>query len=199
MNKNLNKKKKNELKKEMNDFNIKKELNEVKIEVKDDTDDISQTLKLNDPNSIAYVKYGRRTLEKGTQAYYEMRERNNKAIHKHRQKKRDEMKMKISTTPPPSIISENNKNISLSSNLDTSSSIYIKKEATNDRKQSLVIKRRNSSVDETDSNDDNIQFMKHEYPKLKLYFEKNHFLDNVVKIKIRELFQSLEYKLSNVY
>jgi hypothetical protein len=182
----------------MNDFNIKKEPNEVKFEEKDNKEDISQNFKVNDPNSIAYVKYGRRTLEKGTQAYYEMRERNNKAIHKHRQKKRDEMKMKITTTPPPPIICENNKNISSSSNLDTSS-IYIKKETTNDKIQSLVIKRRNSSVDETESNDENIQFMKHEYPKLKLYFEKNHFLDNVVKIKIRELFQSLEYKLSNVY
>ena len=172
----------------MNEFDIKKEPNEVKDEETKEEENIQD---INNPNSIAYVKYGRRTLEKGTQAYYEMRERNNKAIHKHRQKKRDEMKMKI-TTP----ISNEDKNIS-SSNLDYP--ICIKNEATNEKLQSIVIKRRNSSVDETELNNENNRFMEKEYPKLKLYFEKNQFLDNVVKNKIRELFQSLEHKLSNEF
>ena len=95
-------------------------------------------------DSVLYVKYGRRTLEKGTQAYYEMRERNNKAIHKHRQKKRDEMKMK--------------------SNIKSSKNCLNKAESKINSEEEKKPALNNASSDE------NIRFIEHEYPVIKRYF-----------------------------
>ena len=145
---------------------------------------------INNPNSIAFVKYGRRTLEKGTQAYFEMRERNNKAIHKHRQKKRDEMKLKTITND------NNNKKKNFINSISNDSST----KNNYNNKNGIIETRRGSSVDDIEFNDENSQFIKHECPKLRQYFE-SHILDMdiVVKKKIRKIFDSLEYKLSKFY
>jgi hypothetical protein len=149
----------------------------IKIETEEETSNTTENEK--DGNSSVFVKYGRRTLAKGTPAYYEMRERNNKAIHKHRQKKRDELKIQAPADTPTSAVPTVNR---------------VKKQY--DQNNIKRMQSCNDDDDEDEDEDENESFINRELPKIKQFFE-SPFFDIIVKSKFQEIIRSLECDLGN--